>query len=68
MLMKASLVCKIDFPFICVGICLHACSAWRGQKKASDSLELELQTIVSCHVGARNQTLILCKSNCALNH
>lgn len=26
----------------------------RGQKKASESLKLELQLIVSCHVGARN--------------
>lgn len=30
--------------------------AHRNQKKASDPLELELQTAMSCHVGAQNLT------------
>lgn len=46
-----------------IGICrLHIClcttcvpDAHRGQKMASDSLRLELQTAVSLHVGAGNQ-------------
>ena len=28
-----------------------------------DPPEIGLQTLVSCHVGARNQTWVLCKSN-----
>lgn len=36
------------------------CGAYGGQKR-SDLLELELQIVVSHH--ARNQTMILCKSN-----
>lgn len=30
-----------------------------GQKKASDTLELEPQTVISLHVGSRNQTQVL---------
>lgn len=32
----------------------HACSALRGQRRASEPLERELQVIVSSHVGAEN--------------
>jgi hypothetical protein len=37
---------------------VHYVSAWicGGQKKASDSLEMEVLATVSCHVGAGNQT------------
>jgi hypothetical protein len=53
---------------VCVGMFwLHAClcitwtpGTYRGQKRALDSLELELQMVVSCLVGARNWTLALC--------
>lgn len=40
----------------------HTCLVPEGvdQKVAS---ELELQVVVSCHVGAENQTLVLCKSS-----
>ena len=38
---------------------MHACSAHGGQKRAVEPLEVELQTVVSCHVGARNQTQVL---------
>lgn len=41
-------------------VCLH--SAHRGQKKASDILELELQSFVSCYVGAGSRTQIPWKS------
>lgn len=34
-----------------------------GQKSASDLLELELQMVVSCHVGAGNQTWVPQKSS-----
>lgn len=34
----------------------------RGLKRAPHPLELELRTIVSYHVGARNQILTLCKN------
>ena len=38
-------------------LCMFACAPWvcsthRSQKRASDFLELELQRVVSCHVGA----------------
>ena len=36
--------------------------ALRGQIKALDLLELKLQMIVSCNVGARILTWVLCKS------
>lgn len=29
----------------------HVCGARRGQKRASDLLELQLQMVVNCHVG-----------------
>ena len=40
---------------------MHVCvSCARGtgrrQKRASDALELQLQAVVSCHMGAGNQT------------
>ena len=36
------------------------CSTHEGQKMTSDSLQLELQAVVSHHVGAGNQTQVLC--------
>lgn len=59
----------VAFYFMCVGVCLHVCLftmyavACRGQKKTSDFLERELQTVVKCSVGARNQTLALYESS-----
>lgn len=46
----------------CLNECLslyHTCSACGGQKRSSDTLGLELQTVVSCPVGARNWTQVL---------
>ena len=40
---------------VCV---LHACSVHGGQKRVSDPLELESQTVVSCQVGAGHQTQV----------
>jgi hypothetical protein len=50
---------KDVFYFMFVGvlhISVHCLHAWclRGQKKASDPLELELQRVVSYYVGAGN--------------
>lgn len=41
-------------------------SAFGGQKRASDPLELKLQMVVRHYVGAGNWTLVHCKSsNCS---
>lgn len=50
------------FVCLCVGLfCLHVCLCTRiilgttgGQKKVLDLLELEIQRVGSCHVGAGN--------------
>ena len=42
---------------------LSVCSAHRGQKRASDPLEPELQMVLSCQTGARKQTPVPCKSS-----
>lgn len=36
----------------CVYVVPHACSAHGDQKVIIDTLELELQMVVSCHLGA----------------
>jgi hypothetical protein len=38
-------------PCVSLGAC--------GEQNALDPLELELQTVVSCHMGAENQTQVL---------
>ena len=38
----------------CMSVLYRVLGACRGQKQASDSLELDLQTAVNCHVGAGN--------------
>lgn len=41
----------------------HVCSgAHKGQKGVSDSMELELQTVISHYVGVGNWTQLLCKN------
>jgi len=40
----------------------HAPLMSSGHKRALDTLELELQMVVSHHVGAGNETQVLCKS------
>ena len=45
---------------------LYSCipSAHGNQKRtSSDPLTLELQMVLSCHVGSGNQTQVLCKSS-----
>lgn len=64
------LTCEKDLFFVfyvteCFA-CTHVCALmflW-GQKRASDPQELELLMIVNHHVGARSQTLVLCKKKC----
>lgn len=41
----------------------YVSKAQGGQKRASSPLELELQMVVSDHVGAGNRTSIFCKSS-----
>lgn len=55
---------------MCMNILLHICicticlpGALGEQRRALDTLELELQVIVNCHLDSRNQTQVLCKSN-----
>lgn len=43
--------------FACLHVCVHA----EDQKRVLGSLILELQTAGSHHMGARNQTQVLCK-------
>lgn len=52
---------------VCVCVRLHACvvttyvpSARRGQQRSPDLPELELETVMSCHVGAGNYTWSWC--------
>lgn len=46
---------------------MHHLWVFRGQKKASDTLELELWIVMTCYVGAGNKTWVhlhhLCKSS-----
>lgn len=44
---------------VCVSVYLHAGAGAHG---GQDLLELELQAVVSCFVGAENQTLVPCES------
>lgn len=37
--------------------------AHEGQKRMSDIPELQLQTVVSCHVGVKDQVWVPCKSS-----
>ena len=43
------------------------CSADRDKTRLSDLLELELQVVVSCHVGAGNATQVLCRESSCLS-
>jgi hypothetical protein len=51
---------NMDVLPACMSVYHGAC---RGQNKVSDILELELQMVVSHHVGAEAQTQVLYKSN-----
>lgn len=55
---------KFIYCFMCMSVfvCLCEC-AFEDQKKALDALGLELQMVVSHHVGTCNQTHVLCNSN-----
>lgn len=55
----------LHFAFVYVSAS-HAFSAWRAQQRMLDTLKLELQMSVSCHVHARNWTCVLRKiSQCS---
>lgn len=36
---------SIQFPSVCIRVCAYKCGAFRGQKRSSDPLELELQMV-----------------------
>lgn len=44
--------------YLYVHLCNTTFRVWGGQKKASETLELELRTVVSLRVGSRNQTQV----------
>lgn len=57
-------VCLFLTIFLYMGSCaMPVPGTLRGQKLVLDPLELELQVIISYHVGTGNQTLVLCKSS-----
>jgi hypothetical protein len=46
----------------CMLVCKsHVCIGFRSQKRALDALELEVQTVVNCHVDSGDQTWVLWK-------
>jgi hypothetical protein len=55
-------VCVCMSVCVCVCVCVYVCVCVsgfsRGQKTVPDALELELQTVVSCHVSVENQTQV----------
>ena len=51
------------YVYGCLHTCKYVCALCdRGGQKGRWDLELELQMVVSNHVGARNRTLVLSKS------
>lgn len=59
----------------CISVLLCVCmcticmpDACRGQRRASDSLGLELQKIMSCHMGPGNWACVFWKSRWTLNY
>ena len=60
---------------MCTGVCLHVCqvhhvctvSVEMRKKRVSESLGLELETVVSCHVGVGIEPLSFGKATSALN-
>lgn len=53
---KNFILCVCVLPACVPGVC-------GGQKRVSSSLELELRMVLNHHVGAWNQTQVLCKTN-----
>lgn len=50
--------------FAYIHVCaVYVCSAHGGYKRVADSLKLGFQMAVAQHIGARNQTRVLYKSN-----
>lgn len=59
---------NLSFYFMCLLFGLHEClsNTWvqclQRPEEALDLLGLELQVVVSCYVGARNHTQVLCSA------
>lgn len=63
----------VSFYLMCMSVCIYVCalliySSCGGQKEEADSLELDLHTIVNCHVDAGNQIRSSARAASALNH
>lgn len=54
-------ILRVEVFYLQFCLCTCLCSVCGDQKRALDSLDLQLQKVVSCHVAARNQTRIHCK-------
>lgn len=48
---------------VCVSECHVCASTWKGEERASESLQLELQAAMSCHVGAGKGIQVLWKKS-----
>lgn len=61
--LKQQRTSRLDCSMFVCGILCAMCvlAAHGGQKRTLDLLKLELQIIVNCHMGAGNQTWVLCK-------
>lgn len=51
---------------LCLYVCAHHVLALPAEKK--DLLDLELRTVFSSHVDARNQSSVLCREKQLLSH
>lgn len=59
-------ILKFYFCFVCICVLLECVSVLDGSSVAKDatrSLELELQMVVSCHLGTGNQTQVMRNSD-----
>lgn len=48
---------------MCLCVCTHMCGCLREPGRTWDPLELELQMVVNCHVGAGNPIEVLFKGS-----
>lgn len=54
------------YECVCLHVCIHTVGvpgALGEQRRVSDPVELELQMVGNCYLGAENQTQLLCRGN-----
>ena len=63
-------MCICVYVYMCICVYMYVCvpCPQGGQRGTQDLRELELQAVVSCHVGAGNQTRSSVRRARALNH